>query len=173
MQSAPGISCRLFRLSHQIRACVVRLTDWVSGVISGRNPIPRRARRWLLTLRDVLAVMSHVNCNARSMFSTLALPYGWRQRGCESVWVWACGRGKWVISCGSRQVFFASCPPSCPDRAFCLTNQLTPLVEYILYRFVYSKLLFVFYSQTENKSSLSFLTGTHTKWTNVWNEQIL
>lgn len=68
------------------------------------------------------------------------------------------GRGKWVISCGSRQVFFllvAPCPAlPCPDRTFCLTYQLTPLVEYIIYRFVYSKLLFVFYSQTENKSSL-------------------
>lgn len=82
------------------------------------------------------------------MFSTLCLP-------ClaAGVWAWQVGHQLWQQT--SVFLLVAPCPAlPCPDRTFCLTYQLTPLVEYILYRFVYSKLLFVFYSQTENKSSL-------------------
>lgn len=171
---APGICCRLlFRLSHQIRACVVRLIDWLETGLSHRchkqppQPDPDDRQRWLLTLHDVyffLAVMSHVNWNERSMFSTLCLP-------CLAAgeWAWQVGHQLWQ----QTSVFFASCPLPCPalprsHLLFNLSVNASRWIHFIPFC-VFEIIICLLFANRKQK----FIVCRQIYCTNVWNENIL
>lgn len=142
MQSAPGISRRLFR------DCRIRFAhapnDWLSHPMSWASLAPASTppcslwsapAEWRpLTLHDAWAVMSHVYWNGRSMFTSSGLLLA---SPCLAACVGSVG-----VASGSSVVWQQTsvfslvalpCPALlCHDRTFCLTCQLTPLVEYIL-----------------------------------------